>query len=128
MRNSSVWLMGVLAVAALACSDLDRTRLRAHLGGSDSQLTLAYRYSTGNGVEKNEELAFRWYLRAAEQGHPEAQLVVGNRYMMGLGVKRDPAQGLEWFRKSAEQGNVEATETIEALHRSGAIAPADPQQ
>ncbi len=48
------------AAAPLACSDLDRIRLRAQLGGADSQLALAYRYGTGNGVEKNEEVAFRW--------------------------------------------------------------------
>src|SRR5262245_29012730 len=91
----------------LACSELDRTRVKAHLGGVASQLQLAHRYGTGDGVGQDEQEAFRWYQRAARRGNSSAQVVVGARYAQGLGVDKDEAKAAEWFLRAAELGNPE---------------------
>lgn len=105
MGAARVLLGAVIAVTAVACSDVDRTRIKAHLGGTSSQVALANRYSTGRGVEKDEAEAVRWYRRAAEGGYGPAQVVMGNRYLQGAGVEADPVQARAWFRRAAEGGD-----------------------
>ncbi|MBQ7987252.1 MAG: sel1 repeat family protein [Bacteroidaceae bacterium] len=60
------------------------------------------------GVERNRKEGFRWYLKAAQQGHKFAQYETGQCYMMGSGVEKNEAEGLKWLRKAAEQGNHKA--------------------
>ena len=46
-------------------------------------------YSSGDGVEKSMERAFKWYLPTAENGNYIAQYNVGNCYYNGEGVEKD---------------------------------------
>ena len=52
--------------------------------------------------------AFKWYKKAAEQGHAESQSDLGHAYKFGIGTLRDDKEAVKWFRKAAEQGNVNA--------------------
>jgi TPR repeat protein len=103
---------GIACAIALAtttgCNDMDRLRLKAMLGGTNSQVELANRYGTGDGVEQSEEEAVRWYRRAAEGGNALSQLVMGNRYASGIGVEKDPVEAFAWYEKAAAQGMSEA--------------------
>lgn len=49
--------------------------------------------------------AFRWFSRAAEQGHARAAADLGDCYWFGHGVEKDQKLAAEWFKKSAEGGN-----------------------
>jgi TPR repeat protein len=95
------------------------TFVRAHLGGVDSQLVLAYSYGTGEGAERDEEKAAYWYRRAAEQGDPRGQLALAARYDEGLGVPKDAEEATRWFRAAAEQGEPEAQLALAFRHEEG---------
>jgi TPR repeat protein len=58
----------------------------------------------GSSVERSDE-AFKWFARAAEQGHTEAQHQLGVLYMLGRGVVRDDKEAVNWWRRSAEKGH-----------------------
>jgi TPR repeat protein len=54
---------------------------KAKVGDAQAQLELAVCYSTGEGVEKNVELALQWLKKSAEQGQAEAQFILGFLYL-----------------------------------------------
>ncbi|MBK7001272.1 MAG: SEL1-like repeat protein [Rhodoferax sp.] len=53
-------------------------------------------------------LAFKAYLKAAEQGLAEAQMALGDYYAAGDGVPQDQQAAIEWYYKAAEQGHAPA--------------------
>ena len=61
-------------------------------------------YSEGYGTAKDDEEAFYWALKSAEQGYWRSQNKLGDMYYWGKGVEQDYAQAVEWYRKSAENG------------------------
>ncbi|QWT45793.1 sel1 repeat family protein [Azospira inquinata] len=62
----------------------------------------------GYGVKEDEELALKYYRKAADLGNPEAQYVVGDK-ISGVGNPPDiQAIGYAMFRCAAEQGHGEA--------------------
>lgn len=108
-RARAALLFAALAVGALACSDLDRTRIKALLGSANAQVRLAYYYGTGRGgAALDDEEAVKWYRRAAEQSHPVAQRVLGLRSQVGQGVAEDRARAWMWLTLAAESGDAEA--------------------
>ena len=61
-------------------------------------------YVHGQGVPRNDNLAYRWFRKAAVQGHILAIHNLGHSYELGhLGVKQSPL-GLGMIRKSARRG------------------------
>ena len=56
-------------------------------------------YETGQGVPRDYEQAFNWYLKAAKQGDPMAEYVIGTMYNYGRGVVQDKSQAALWFNK-----------------------------
>ena len=75
----------------------------AEQGNSVAQNNLGLRYAQGDGTEKDNAEALKWYLRAAEQGLPEAQNNVGLMYAEGLGAPRNDFEAVRWYRLSALQ-------------------------
>jgi TPR repeat protein len=61
-------------------------------------------YLLGNGVEKDEQQAAEWMLKAANQGHIEAQVIIAAMYDRDLGVKNDVKMATQWYEKAAAQG------------------------
>ena len=95
-------------------------------------------YRRGDGVVKNDEVAFSWYLKAANQGHAQAQIEVIKCYKEGIGTAKDLSlaefwekqvigehnspqtskkrtPSIETFTKNAEAGD------LNALHELGVI-------
>jgi TPR repeat protein len=86
--------------------DITRGLLKsAERGVAIAQYLLAGRYRYGEGVDKNYELAAKWYEKAANQGNVEAQFSLGSLYYLGEGVTKDYTQAEKWLRKAAENGN-----------------------
>ena len=83
----------------------------AENGNSYAQTNLGHLYSQGLGVEKSDEEAFGWYLKAAEQGREVAQDNIGHMYEFGLGVEQSYEQAARWYAKAANKG-----ETLAMLH------------
>jgi TPR repeat protein len=56
----------------------------------------------GEGVEKNETEAAKWYRKAADMAHPEAQYKLGKMYLEGRAVtKKDLKVAWFWFSLAA---------------------------
>ncbi|MEO5766007.1 MAG: tetratricopeptide repeat protein [Casimicrobiaceae bacterium] len=97
----------------------------AEAGDATAQYRLATLYAEGQGVEQDDELAFKWFLRAAEKGEPTAQYDVGASYMGGHGVGASDAEGAKWFLRAANQGMAYAQFNVGLLYASGAGVPKD---
>ena len=53
-------------------------------------------YSAGVGVHASGESAFRWFGRAANQGHSHAMLILAGLYATGRGVTKDNVKAYKW--------------------------------
>jgi TPR repeat protein len=101
----------------LGCSEFDRLRIRAHLGGADSQLLVGYAYDTGEGTAKDPAAAVKWYRKAAEQGHPKAFGLLGQKYRIGVGVDRDLVQANVFFTLGSRRGEMLAVDLVRLTER-----------
>ena len=70
---------------------------------AEEQYHLGLLYEKGIGVPQDDEQAFKWYTKAAEQGHPSAQYRLGLMYTRGRGVTRNYDRAFKWFKKAADQ-------------------------
>ena len=61
---------------------------------------------------QNYELAFKYYMMAAEAGDPESQYYVALMYENGYGVEQDMEEAMKWYERSAEQGYEEAVNRL----------------
>jgi len=61
-------------------------------------------YQSGEYGVTNLPEAFKWYLKAAEQGFPIAQSNVADMYRDGEGVPQNYYEALKWYNKAAEAG------------------------
>lgn len=69
---------------------------------------MAYGYDTGTGGKKNDQLAARWYLKAAVLGHAASQRNLAGMYGSGRGVPRSESTARYWFTAAARQGDAQA--------------------
>ncbi|MCH2173339.1 sel1 repeat family protein [Myxococcota bacterium] len=118
-------VVGLVAILVAVVLLLDLTWVRAHLGGADSQLKLAYANAMGQGIDKDEESATHWYRRAAEQGDPRGQLALAIRYEQGVGVDADAEAASDWYRRAVASGSAEAALALSQRHYQGKGVPQD---
>lgn len=95
----------------------DGRRASAGQGNAELQFQVGQLYFRGNGVDKDEQEALRWYRRAAEQGHAEAQFMLGAALLLGWDA---PLEGVKWLRRAASQGNEAAIEVLAYTHFTAA--------
>ena len=89
---------------------------RAEGGDPFAQYQLGWCYETGEGVERDLEWAFRWYLRAARQGHPRAQYHYGLACSTGVpGVPWNRVEAFKWLTLSAKAGLREAIDALKVF-------------
>lgn len=81
---------------------------KAEQGNAKAQFDLGQHYVNGEGVEQNEELAFKWTEKAANQNLAEAEFELAKYYLTGTVVGKDIRQGISLLTQSANQGVVEA--------------------
>ncbi len=78
-------------------------------GNAEAEELIGVMYALGLGVERDEQRAFEWYLRAAMKGHPGAQSGVGWYYELGLGMPApDLVRAYMWYVLSAIGGDPDA--------------------
>ena len=104
----------------------------AKSGDAQAQYEVGMDFYEGEGVEKNTEIAAKWFLSAKTQGHEaataklysyysksleaaakggdaQAQYEVGMDYYEGNGVSKNVATAAMWFDKAKTQGHEMAT-------------------
>ena len=154
---AAIWLVLAASQLAIAVETADQSgasvatakeikvlQAKAEKGYADAQFSLGSMYAIGIGVEIDSTEAFKWYQKAAKQGHTQAQNSlemiaqteelkaqaekgdataqnkVAIRYRLGFpGVIQDDAEAEKWFRKSADQGNAEGQDGLGFCYRYG---------
>jgi TPR repeat protein len=90
---------------------------------ASAQGMLGRAYGLGEGVDKNEKEAVKWFKLAAEQGTSveaaEAQLHLGNAYCLGEGVEKDDREAVKWYKLAAEQGEESAQLLLGIAYHNG---------
>ena len=81
---------------------LDDLVNRAEAGDAEAQLQLGWAYEEGNGVAQDDQLASKWYKKAADQGNAKAENSLGIMYSNGRGLPLDKEEAVRWFTKAAE--------------------------
>jgi hypothetical protein len=69
-----------------------------------AQNNLGVMYYNGYGVSQNYKEAFKWYIKAAEQGIALAQYNLGAMYANGDGVTQDFKEAYKWMLIASMNG------------------------
>ena len=89
-------------------------------GDPSAQFVVGKIFDYGNGgVEQNQEVAVRWYRRAAEQGYPGAQFNMGNCCQLGEGVEMNKEEAVYWYRLASLQGDADSQYMLGLCYASG---------
>src|SRR5581483_1405041 len=72
---------------------------------SIAHVSLAKCYKNGYGVKQNENLAFKWYQKSAENENIIAQLYLGYCYEFGIGTEENKSQFIEWYQRAVSYFN-----------------------
>lgn len=70
-------------------------------------------------TEANDDLAFEWFKKAAEQNHAEANYLLGQCYQNGIGAEQNNEIAFNCFRISAEQGMAESQYLLACCYFEG---------
>ena len=91
-------------------------RVLARSGNADAEELIGVMFALGLGVDRDDERAFEWYLRASMKGHPGAQSGVGWYYETGRGLPApDLVRAYLWYALSAIGGDIDAPDSLEEL-------------
>ena len=91
------------AAKLMASVDVERPSVQAAIGRM---------FEMGNGVDRNDAEAVRWYRMATEKGNARALNNLGTMYYDGRGVEKNPAVAVEFFMRASERGNILAPRNI----------------
>jgi len=90
----------------------------AKKGNVKAQFDLAMMYAAGNGVAKNEKIAFKWFHKAARNGHVEAKYYMGLSFLQGRGVKKQLHLARYWFKQASKSGHSKAIYHLANIEKS----------
>ena len=83
------------------------------------QFHIAYKYFTGNGVEKDINKAIELFTKAAEKNHLQAQVNLGFIYSNNKYGKKDLKKSFYWYQKAALQNDVQSQAYLANLYYFG---------
>lgn len=72
-----------------------------------------------HGFKGDKKQAFKWYLKAAENGLIDAYYYVGNAYKRGEGVQQDSQKALKWLELAAEFQMRDAAWELAKIYQEG---------
>jgi hypothetical protein len=82
----------------------------------------------GLGIEKDENIAFDYFMKAAEQSYPMAEFNIGRFYMIGTGCDIDFDKAQHWLTLASDHGNDQAAYSIGYMYLKGFGVPQDYQK
>jgi TPR repeat protein len=106
---------------------LHYNNLAARQGEVEAEMAISKWFLAGHeGVfEKDEEMAFTYAQRAAQDGLPTAQFAMGYFHEIGIFVDVNLHVANDWYRKAAANGNTDAAGRIDSLSRSKTLSRKD---
>ena len=111
MKTVLTTLLAICVCLVIGCGekmmDFESLKALAEKGDAKAQTNLGLMYETGEGVEKDDKEAVKWYRKAAEQGDDAAQFNIGQMYRNGKGVADDVVTAYAWENIAAANGNEE---------------------
>lgn len=101
--------------------------LAARQGEAEAEMAISKWFLCGQeGVfEKNEEMAFLYAQRAAQNGLPTAEFAMGYFYEIGIYTQPDIKEARVWYAKAAANGNKDAAGRIDGISRSKTLSRKD---
>jgi TPR repeat protein len=89
-------------------------------GNVDSQVAMGTVFLEGlGGNEQSYDIAFKYYLIAAEEEEPQALLYLGYMYLHGYGCKQDNATAIKYFEEAVAAGVPEACTQLGIMYLNG---------
>jgi len=88
-------------------------------GDVEAQFRMAIMAQNGLGMVVNEDLAYKYMLAAAEQGHALSMHGLGFMYMEGECTDKNPQEAANWFNKAANEGMQGSMTTLAMMYRDG---------
>lgn len=107
---------------------IENIRRRAKAGDPNARYELGCIYYVGRGIDRDYAEAFRWYMKAAEQGHNSGLCDVGYCYRNGHGVPQDFAIAFRYYMKVAQQGCPTGAFWVAHAYEHGEGVPRDIHQ
>ena len=119
---------------AVIGATIDDLKAKAQAGDAEAQYRLGNAYYNSLGVSRNDELAYKWYLKSADQGFAEAQYTLGlqhsgskdNPFRLTT-VKFDLHEAFKWFFKAGKKGYPKALKQIGEAYKSGLGTEINPE-
>lgn len=116
-RARSAAERGDYATALTAWTEL------AENGHAQAQYRLGLLYRKGQGVNKNDQAAAKWWQLSASQGDAEAQFGLSNLYATGEGVLKSESQAVKLLQQAAIQGHAAAQTSLGVKYATGRGVP-----
>jgi len=88
-------------------------------GNAQKCFDIGMSYSLGEGVEKNERKASKYFLEACNAGHGKGCLIVASMYSEGIGVKKSDPLASKYNIKSCKLGNGSACYLLGINYQNG---------
>ena len=92
---------------------------------TDALFNLGLCYKLGDGVEKDNKKAFKYFLKGALLGCSASQVEVGSCYFYGNGIDTDKVEAISWYKKAALQGNDRGQLNLGYAYSNGEGVPKD---
>ncbi|PAA57002.1 hypothetical protein BOX15_Mlig011296g1, partial [Macrostomum lignano] len=99
-----------------------------NIGVAEAENALGVAYRDGMAVDKDDKLAFKWFLKSARHGYASAMSNLGLAFYNGTGCERSPTSARWWLQKAADLGQSEAQLKLAGMLIEGEGGPADSEK
>lgn len=73
-------------------------------------------YHQGEGVKRNDQEAFKWFIASAKQGNAVAQHNLSLMYDKGEGIEQNYTEAFKWTVEAAKQGYADAQNNLGVMY------------
>jgi TPR repeat protein len=131
VKRFALWLLiPVLLIVLISCANIDpksdsgnKLTKYAEQQEAEHQYRQGIMYKQGMGVPRDDTQAFKWFQKAAMNGHTEAQFRLGEMYLAGLGTSVDFKKAFKWIEKAAAKDHTGAQSILGVLYWTGKGVP-----
>jgi len=119
MFVKKILLLSGLCVLFAGCSTPGYYGNNSLVYSDNSPKSTGVRYLLGRGVPQDNEKAFYYFKKAANQNDPFAQNELAYMYAAGKGTPKDDAKALKWYRAAAKSGLASAQYNLGLFYLHG---------